>query len=135
MRASQRQYNIAVKIYEKAGADGVYQFANAVGINEWNECQPCETETPDTHDFCCLVCGSSKQKFRVIPAYICVPLDDTKFTAQSIIQDTLAKHGVVIALPEDIRDRVSPAPPYTKEYFDTLPACSASDFLRKYEEA
>jgi hypothetical protein len=60
MKATQEQYDEAVKAYETNGQSGVYDYANKRGIDEWSYCSPCEALTPDCHDFSCLVCGSPK---------------------------------------------------------------------------
>ena len=60
MKATQQNYNTAVKVYETSGQSGVYDYAHKLGVDEWSYCSPCETETPDCHDKSCLVCGSQK---------------------------------------------------------------------------
>jgi hypothetical protein len=60
MKATQHQEQEAIEIYKKSGQYGVYKYANSKGINEWSHCSPCEDETPDTWDSCCLVCGHNK---------------------------------------------------------------------------
>jgi hypothetical protein len=60
MKATQQQYDKAVKVYETNGQTGVYEYANKLGIDEWSYCSPCESLTPDCHDDSCLVCGTQK---------------------------------------------------------------------------
>ena len=47
-------------IYQNEGADGVYDFANEIGITKWSECSGCNAETP-SYDGECLVCGQAKK--------------------------------------------------------------------------
>jgi hypothetical protein len=61
MRATQKQYEKCVKLYEKSGQYAVYKYAEDKGIDEWSHCNPCEDSTPDCEDFCCLVCGTYKR--------------------------------------------------------------------------
>ena len=60
MKATQKQYDECVDIYSKDGSIAVYDFAREHGIDSWSNCDPCEVVTPDTHNDCCLVCGSKK---------------------------------------------------------------------------
>lgn len=62
MKATNKQYKKAVKLYEDGGATAVYDYAKEIGIDEWSTCEPCEAETPDCKSKCCLVCGSSKEQ-------------------------------------------------------------------------
>jgi hypothetical protein len=62
MKATQQQYDECVLLYEKSGPGAVYDYAARHGIDEWSNCEPCETSTPDTIDLCCLVCGSYKNQ-------------------------------------------------------------------------
>jgi hypothetical protein len=62
MKATDKQYKKAEKLYEKSGASAVYEYAEKIGIDEWSTCKPCETDTPDCKDDSCLVCGSVKEK-------------------------------------------------------------------------
>jgi len=49
----------ANRIYEKKGADGVYDAVNDgfIRCESWNFCIPCDTETPILRDEC-LCCGT-----------------------------------------------------------------------------
>ncbi len=60
MKATQEQYDECVVLYEQGGATAVYMYADDKGIDDWSLCSPCDIETPDTDDGCCLVCGSLK---------------------------------------------------------------------------
>lgn len=60
MKATQQQYDEAVKVYETDGQSGVFNYAHKIGVDEWSYCSPCESLTPDCHDFSCLVCGTPK---------------------------------------------------------------------------
>jgi len=62
MKATDKQYEKAVKLYEDGGATAVYDYAKDIGIDEWSICFACETDTPDCKDGSCLVCGSVKTK-------------------------------------------------------------------------
>lgn len=61
MKATQQQYEEAVKLYDNQGTLAVFGYALDQGIDEWSECVFCEEETPDCHDGTCLVCGSQKK--------------------------------------------------------------------------
>lgn len=63
MKATDKQYEKAVKLYEDGGASAVYEYAKEIGIDEWSTCEPCETDTPDCEDNICLVCGSVKEDY------------------------------------------------------------------------
>lgn len=60
MKASQDQYEFCGHLYDIAGPTAVYDYAKNNRIDSWSPCEPCDTDTPDTHDDCCLVCGSKK---------------------------------------------------------------------------
>jgi hypothetical protein len=60
VKATQKQYDECVELYDKRGPNAVYEYAERHGIDEWSYCEPCESNTPDTEDECCLVCGSYK---------------------------------------------------------------------------
>ena len=65
MKANQQQYDIALAIYEKSKepVTSVFEYAEAIGVDEWSECEDCDTNTPDCQvdkDTICLVCGSIK---------------------------------------------------------------------------
>ena len=62
MKATQQQYEEAVKLYEEGGVTDVYAYAEKLGIDEWSECVHCDAVTPDCHDGACFVCGSPKRK-------------------------------------------------------------------------
>lgn len=59
-KATQKQYEEAVDIYSKYGADGVFMFAIFQGINSWSDCEQCACRTPDTENNECLCCGITK---------------------------------------------------------------------------
>jgi hypothetical protein len=61
MKATQQQYDKAVRLYEEGGVTDVYAYAEKLGIDEWSECAPCDAFTPDCHDGACFVCGSPKK--------------------------------------------------------------------------
>lgn len=61
MKATQQQYEEAVKLYEEGGVTDVYAYAEKLGIDEWSECVLCDAITPDCHDGACFVCGSPKK--------------------------------------------------------------------------
>lgn len=65
MKATQQQYEEAVRLYEEGSCGDVYDYANKLGIDEWSECVLCDAVTPDCHDGACFVCGSPKKKQRV----------------------------------------------------------------------
>lgn len=62
MKATNKQYEKAVKLYSDGGASDVYDYANKLGINEWSICVLCDVQTPDCEDGACLVCGSNKEE-------------------------------------------------------------------------
>lgn len=62
-------------------------------------------------------------QYRVIPAYISVPLECATAAVHDIIIKDARALGIFITLAEDIPDRLAPETPCTKQYFDTLPEC------------
>ena len=60
MKATQQQYEEAVKLYDEGSIGDVYAYAEKLGIDEWSECVLCDAITPDCHDGACFVCGSPK---------------------------------------------------------------------------
>ena len=62
MKATQQQYLACVEIYNVSGVSGVCEYAANNGIDSRSLCDPCDADTPDTDDNCCLVCGSAKAK-------------------------------------------------------------------------
>ena len=60
MKATDKQYKKAEKIYENGG--DVYDYANKIGIDEWSICKACDAETPDCEDDACLVCGTFRKQ-------------------------------------------------------------------------
>ena len=63
MKATQQQYEEAVKLYDEGSTGDVYAYAEKLGIDEWSECVLCDAITPDCHDGACFVCGSPKITF------------------------------------------------------------------------
>ena len=61
VKATQKQYERAIELYEQGGASAVYHFAWQEGITSWSFCLPCEAQTPDCEEGWCLVCGSAKE--------------------------------------------------------------------------
>lgn len=61
MKATQEQYNQCIDLYNTGGPSLIYDYAVRNGIDSWSLCDACDTDTPDTHDSCCLVCGSKKE--------------------------------------------------------------------------
>lgn len=66
MKATQEQYEQAIKVYDKDGVRGVHKYAQEIGIDSYSYCRDCEEHTPDCHDDCCLVCGTHKPSARQI---------------------------------------------------------------------
>ena len=64
MKATQKQYEQAVKHYDAGGASAVFAFAECIGVDSHSFCRDCEEHTPDCHDDCCLVCGTHKPSTR-----------------------------------------------------------------------
>ena len=64
MKATQLQYEQAIKHYDAGGASAVFAFAEKIGIDSYSFCRDCEEHTPDCHDDCCLVCGTHKPSTR-----------------------------------------------------------------------
>jgi hypothetical protein len=69
MKATQKQYEEAIKHYDSGGPSAVFAYALDIGIDEYSHCIDCEEDTPDCDDDCCLVCGihkpsNPKQKYR-----------------------------------------------------------------------
>lgn len=60
-KATQSEYEKAIEIYAKKGQYGVYDYAKDIGVTSWSYCDPCDDNTPDTENNCCLVCGSEKE--------------------------------------------------------------------------
>ena len=73
MKATEEQYETAVKIYAESGQSAVYQYADEIGVDEDSPCPYCDTPTPDYADqwnsIRCLVCGTSKQA-KAVDAYL-----------------------------------------------------------------
>lgn len=65
MKATQQQYEEAVRLYEEGSCGDVYAYAEKLGIDEWSECVLCDAITPDCHDGACFVCGSPKKKYKI----------------------------------------------------------------------
>jgi len=59
---AQAIYEEAVKVYEKTGQSGVFDFALDVGVNEYKHCEPCDTSSPTADGTSCLVCGSELEE-------------------------------------------------------------------------
>lgn len=55
--------DVAYMLYESksGGATAVHNLASALGWEEYDICEPCDTEQPILDD-CCLVCGSSRKE-------------------------------------------------------------------------
>jgi hypothetical protein len=66
MKATQEQYEQAIKVYDKDGVRGVHKYAQEIGVDSYSYCRDCEEHTPDCHDDCCLVCGTHKPSARQI---------------------------------------------------------------------
>jgi hypothetical protein len=66
MKATQEQYEQAIKVYDKSGVSGVHKYAQEIGVDSYSYCRDCEEHTPDCHDDCCLVCGTHKPSARQI---------------------------------------------------------------------
>lgn len=49
--------NKAHRIYQKKGQSGVFDWANKIGIKKWAYCEPCDSESPVSREYC-LVCWS-----------------------------------------------------------------------------
>ena len=64
MKATQEQYEQAIKHYDAGGASAVFAFAECIGVDSHSFCRDCEEHTPDCHDDCCLVCGTHKPSTR-----------------------------------------------------------------------
>jgi hypothetical protein len=64
MKATQKQYEQAIKHYDAGGASAVFAFAECIGVDSHSFCRDCEEHTPDCHDDCCLVCGTHKPSTR-----------------------------------------------------------------------
>ena len=64
MKATQEQYEQAIKHYDAGGASTVFQYAEEIGVDSHSYCRDCEEHTPDCHDDCCLVCGTHKPSTR-----------------------------------------------------------------------
>lgn len=64
MKATQEQYEQAIKRYDAGGARSVFRYAEEIGIDSYSFCRDCEEHTPDCHDDCCLVCGTHKPSTR-----------------------------------------------------------------------
>ena len=62
MRATQEQYEIAVEIYNTKGVDAVYQYADQIGLDEYENCVDCENTVPVCEDGYCFICGSKSLK-------------------------------------------------------------------------
>ena len=63
MKANESHYEAAIEIYGKSGTASVFEYAGAIGVDEFSCCDPCETDTPDckvNEEIICLVCGSIK---------------------------------------------------------------------------
>jgi hypothetical protein len=54
---SKRIEKICGLIYEEYGQGAVISFADSIGWDVWQVCEPCEYESPIL-DNACLVCGS-----------------------------------------------------------------------------
>lgn len=65
MKATQKQYEQAVKQYDKGGSSAVLKYAEEIGVDSHSYCRECESHTPDCHDDCCLVCGTHKPSARL----------------------------------------------------------------------
>jgi hypothetical protein len=63
VKATQQQYNEAVKVYECLGPSAVFAFAEKIGVDSYSFCRDCEDDTPDCHDDSCLVCGIYKPNY------------------------------------------------------------------------
>jgi len=64
MKATQEQYEEAIRVYDKSGVSGVHKYAQEIGVDSYSYCRDCEEHTPDVYDDSCLVCGLLKPPAR-----------------------------------------------------------------------
>ena len=121
MKATHEQYEQAVRRYDIGGPSAVYRYAAEIGVDSNSYCVPCETDTPDCDDDCCLVCGDYKpnhRKTHMKDTLICEVLEQVKrdievgdHTAIFELLATCPVADLIAFLPEEKWDKFTALQP------------------------
>ena len=104
MKATQEQYNQAVKIYTDGGQLAVEDFAEEIGIDEYEHCPGCQMGTPMCEDDSCLICGMSYP----LDESVIQKMKETIEEAQEALEFAV-KHNLSPFIPDEILQSLNSA--------------------------